>query len=116
MEKPGSTFDWKVEIYHHPNPEIRSFLTNIEISAHRVEKFKRPLEKDWENSLKQLGVIGGQVAKEIMAIQEVEEIYIKPKEMRIKKATSSSWDKIEKKVVEILTWALRRKQIKVIKA
>jgi hypothetical protein len=116
MEKAKNTFEWKVEIYHHPNPEIRSFLTNTEISAHRVEIFERPLEKDWEHILKELGIIGGQVVKEVMAIQEIEEIHIKPKEVRIKKEISSSWDKIEKKVVEILTRALRRKQIKVIKA
>ena len=116
MEKVKNRFESKVEIYHHPNPEIRSFLTNTEISAHRVEIFERPLEKDWGHILKELGIIGGHVVKEVMAIQEVEEIHIKPKEVRIKKATSSSWDKIEKKVVEILMRALRRKQIKVIKA
>ena len=116
MEKVKNTFEWKVEIYHHPNPEIRSFLTNTEISAHRVEIFKRTLEEDWEHILKELGIIGRQVVKEVMAIQEVEEIHIKPKEVRIKKTTSSSWGKIEKKVVEILIRALRRKQIKVVKA
>lgn len=113
MEK--NTIDWEVEIYLHPNPEIRSFLTNIEISAYRVEKFKKPLEKDWEHTLKQLGVIGAQVAKEILAIQNVNEIHIKPKEIRVKKEISSSWETIEKKVVEILTRALRKKQIKVVK-
>ena len=115
MEKKKNTIDWQVEIYLHPNPEIRSFLTNTEISAYRVEKFKKPLEKDWEHTLKQLGVIGAQVAKEILAIHDVNEIHIKPKEIRIKKEISSSWEAIEKKVVEILTRALRKKQIKVVK-
>jgi len=50
-----------------------------------------------------------------LAIQDVNEIHIKPKEIRIKKEISSSWETIEKKVVEILTRALRRKQIKVVK-
>jgi len=115
MEKKKNTLDRQIEIYIHPNPEIRSFLTNTEISAYRVEKFKKPLEKNWEHTLKQLGVIGAQVAKEIWAIHDVNEIHIKPKEIRIKKEISSSWETIEKKVVEILTRALRKKQIKVVK-
>ena len=115
MKKPENTYDRKIEIYHHPNPEIRSFLTNIEISAPCVENLKEPLGKDWDRALKHLGFVGAQVAKEIMAIREVKEIYVKPKEIRIKKKASSSWEKIEKKVVEILKRALRRKQIKVVK-
>lgn len=115
MEKKKNTLDRQIEIYIHPNPEIRSFLTNTEISAYRVEKFKKPPEKNWDHTLKQLGVIGAQVAKEILAIHGVNEIHIKPKEIRIKKEISSSWETIEKKVVEILTRALRRKQIKVVK-
>ncbi len=115
MDKKKNTIDRQIEIYIHPNPEIRSFLTNTEISAYRVEKFKKPPEKNWEHTLKQLGVIGAQVAKEILAIQDVNEIHIKPKEIRIKKEISSSWETIEKKVVEILTRALRKKQIKVVK-
>lgn len=115
MEKKKNTIGWQVKIYIHPNPEIRSFLTSTEISAYRVEKFKKPPKKDWEHTLKQLGVIGAQVAKEILAIEDVNEIHIKPKEIRIKKELSSSWESIEKKVVEILTRALRKKQIKVVK-
>ncbi len=115
MEKKKNTLDRQIEIYIHPNPEIRSFLTNTEISAYRVEKFKKPPEKNWDHTLKQLGVIGAQVAKEILAIHGVNEIHIKPKEIRIKKEISSPWEAIEKKVVEILTRALRKKQIKVVK-
>ena len=53
--------------------------------------------------------------REIMAIPGVEEIYIKPKEVRMKKSPSISWDEIEKKIIEILDRALRRKEIRVIK-
>ena len=75
----------KVVIYHHPNPEIKSFLTTEEIAPPRVETFKKPLEKNWENALDPLGVIGAQIVKEIMAIPGVMEIRIKPKEIRMKK-------------------------------
>jgi hypothetical protein len=108
--------EWEVKIYHHPNPEIKSFLTSIAISTPRVEKFKKPLEKEWENTLEPLGVIGAQVIKEILAIQEVREIHIKPKELRIRKEVSCSWEKIEGRIIEILMRALQRKQIRLIKA
>jgi hypothetical protein len=107
--------DWKVKIYRHPNQEIRSFLTDLEISALRVEKFRRPLEKDRENALKSLGTIGAQVVKEILAIQEVRDIQIKPKEVRITKEASCSWEEIEERILEILRRALKRKQIRLVK-
>jgi hypothetical protein len=40
-----------VGIYHHPNPEMKSFLISEEISAPRVEHFKRPLQKGSEEIL-----------------------------------------------------------------
>jgi hypothetical protein len=107
--------DTKVEIYNHPNPEIKSFLTTVELSAPRVEIFKKPFDENREDSLNQLPLIGAQIVKNIMDIPGVREIIIKPKEIRLKKETSSSWEGIEKKVIEILTSALRRKQIKMVK-
>jgi len=104
--------DNKVVIYHHPNGEIKSFLTPEEIFPPRVEYFKRPLDKDSEETLRSMGVIGAQVVKEIMAIPGVMEIRIKPKEIRMKKEVSFSWEDIEGKVLEILIRAIRRKQIR----
>jgi len=108
--------DTKVEIYNHPNPEIKSFLTTVELSAHRVEIFKKPLDKNREGSLDQLPLIATQIVKDIMATPGVREIIIKPKEILMKKETSSSWEGIEKRVIEIITSALRRKQIKVVQS
>lgn len=107
--------DKRVRIYNHPNPEMKSFLATVEISAPRVEHFKKPLDKDSEKILNQLGIIGAQIVKEIMAIPGVMEIRIKPKEIRMKKEGSSSWEEIEEKVLEILNRAVRKKQIKVVR-
>ena len=116
MEGVEKMSELEVKIYHHPNPEIKSFLTSVAISTPRVEKFKKPLEEEWENALGPLGVIGTQVIKEILAIQEVREIQIKPKELRIKKEASCSWEKIEGKIIAILMRALQKKQFRLIKA
>jgi len=104
----------KVVIYHHPNREIKSFLIPEEIIPPRVEYFKRHLDKDSEETLKSLGVIGSQIVKEIMDIPGVMEIRIKPKEIRMKKEPSSFWEDIEGKVIEILNRAMRRKQIRIV--
>ena len=85
-----------------------------EISAFRVERFKKPLDKNSENSLQLLGVIGSQIVKEILAIQAVMKVEIKPKEIIIKKELSSSWREIEDRVLEILKRALRKKKIKIV--
>ena len=75
----------KINIYVHPNPEIKSFTTMEPISPPRVEYFKKPLNPQSEESLKQLGIIGALIVKEVMAIPGVKEIRIKPKEIRMKK-------------------------------
>jgi len=107
----------EIVIYNHPNPEMKSFLTNVEISALRVEHFKRPLNEDTKGNLKkQLGVLGAQIVNEIMLIPEVREITIKPKEILLKKEFTSSWEEIESRVTEILKRALRRKQFKAVKS
>ncbi len=105
----------RVVVYKHPNPQIRSFFTSDEISAYRVEYFKNPLREDSEEVLNELGVVGKLVVREIMAIPGVEDIYIKPREVRIKKGPSISWDKIEEKALEILNRALRRKEMRLVK-
>lgn len=108
--------DSKVLIYNYPNPDIKSFLTTVEISAYRVEHFKRPLNKDMEDTLRQLGVIGAQVVKEVIAIPGVKELRINPKEIQLKKERSSSWEEIEGSVLAVLNRALRKKQMRVIKS
>ena len=105
----------EVTIYHHPNPEIRSFLTTEEISAPRVEIFKSPLTEDAEQIRIRLGRIGAHIVKEIMTMPGVDEIHIKPKEVRLKKALTFAWDDIEEQVVVIIKRALRRKQIRIIR-
>ena len=106
--------DNKIVIYDYPNREIKSFLTPEEIFPPRVGYIKRPLDKDSEETLRSLGVIGGQAVKDIMAIEGVMEIRVKPNEIRMKKEESSSWDDIEGKVLEILIRAVRRKKIRVV--
>lgn len=86
----------KIVVYDYPNPEIKSFITTFEMSSPRVEHFKKPLDKGSEDTLCRFGVIGAQIVREIMSIPGVKEIYIKPKEIRMKKAISSSWEDIEK--------------------
>jgi hypothetical protein len=106
----------EVVIYKHPNREMKSFLTNVEISALRVEHFKKPLDKDTKDGLKKLlGLIGAQIVNEIMLIQGIREMTIKPKEILIKKEISYPWEEIEIPVIDILKRALRRKQFKVVK-
>ena len=105
----------EVTIYRHPNPGLRSFFTSEEISSFRVEHFKKPLNRDSEETLKSLGHIGARLVYEIMDIPHIKEIRIKPKEILLKKEESSSWEEIEEKVTAIIYRAFRRKRIKVIK-
>ncbi|MFC1822478.1 NifU N-terminal domain-containing protein [Thermodesulfobacteriota bacterium] len=108
MDKPT------VDIYHHPNPEIKSFLMEDALIPPYVERFKSPLDETSHKTLKKLGFIGAQVVKDIMNVPGISEIRIKPKEIIIKKELSFSWDDLEAKIMNILGRALKRKQIKAV--
>lgn len=105
----------KISVYHHPNTQIRSFLLDTEVSAYCVERFEKPLTANSEGILNDLGVIGATIVKDILTIDGVKEIHIKPKEIRLKKEISSSWNGIEKRVIDILIRAIRKKELKIIK-
>jgi hypothetical protein len=103
-----------ITVYHHPNLEIRSYLIEEPISSLRVEHLKGPLTDETSKTLNELGLIGAQVAKEILGINGVNEIKMKPKEIWVKKASSSSWDELEVKIIGIIERALRRKKIRLV--
>lgn len=103
-----------ITVYHHPNPQIRSYLLEESISSLRVEHLKGPLTAETAKSLTKLGLIGSQVAKEILEIGAVYEIRMKPKEVWVKKVELSSWDEVEEKIFNIIGRALRRKKIKLV--
>lgn len=103
-----------ITVYHHPNLEIRSYLIEETISSLRVEHLKGPLTDETAKTLNKLGLIGAQVAKEILEIKGVNEIRMKPQEVWVKKSNSSSWDELEGKILNIIGRALRRKQIRLV--
>lgn len=105
----------EVVVYHHPNPELRSFFTKLEISTPRVEHFKKPLNADSKDRLKTLGSIGAWTAKAILDTPGVKELRIKPKEILIKREASFFWEEVEETVIKIIRHALRRKEIRIIK-
>ena len=108
--------EYKIEVYLHPNREIRSYLTMIEISTFRVEHFKKPFNGYTSDALITLGPMGSMIVKEILTLKGIQELHIKPKEIVIKKETQFSWEDIEKKVLKILNHAFRRKEIRVVRS
>jgi hypothetical protein len=103
-----------IMIYRHPNPEIRSYLTSEEISKFRVERFMASGGDGLEAQLKTLGAVGSHVVREILAIQGVQDVTIKPREVRVKKEPSVSWARIEGGVIDALNRAFRRKSIRLV--
>jgi hypothetical protein len=107
--------DETINIYHHPNPEIKSFLTQEDLFPPLVGLFKNPFDETAEEDLKKIGVFGSQIIRDIMVLSGVKEIRVKPKEIRLTKEQNASWDDLEARVRQILVRALRKKQIKRIK-
>ena len=104
-----------INVYHHPNPEIKSFLTMESIFPASVELFENPLTESENECLQRLDTIASQIVRDIMAISGVKEIRVKPKEIRMKKEGGATWNDIEDKVCQILNRALQRKRIKIVK-
>ena len=104
-----------ITIYHHPNPEIRSFLTQEDLFPPRVTLYQNPLNETADEDFKNTGPFGSQIVRDIMSLSGVKEIRIKPKEIRMKKEENASWGDIEQRVCRILDRALRKKQIRRVK-
>ena len=107
--------DGTINIYHHPNPEIKSFLTQENLFPPLVGLFKNPFDETAEEDLKKMGLFGSQIVRDIMLLSGVKEIRVKPKEIRLTKEENASWHDLEARVCQILERALRKKQIKRIK-
>lgn len=105
----------EIRVYNHPNTHIKSFLTNTVIWPYTVGHFKNPWREIPQDEIKNLGLVSTQLVREIMEIQGVAEIFIKPKEIRVKKEASSSWIEIESRVKSIVKRIIRKKQIKAVK-
>jgi hypothetical protein len=104
-----------ISIYHHPNPQIKSFLTQEDLFPPFVELFQNPLDETADEHLKKMGAFSSQIVRDISLLSGVKEFRVKPKEIRLTKEEHASWDDIEMKVCQILDRALRKKQIKRIK-
>ena len=104
----------RIRVYYYPNLEIRSYLIEESISSLRVEHLKGPLTDETAKALNKLGLIGAQVAKDILGIKGVNEIKMKPQEIWVKKTSSTSWDELEGKILSIIGRALRRKKIRLV--
>ncbi len=107
--------DQEVEIYIHPNPEIRSFLTPRDISPPRSETFRLPFTEDVTAALKALGTVASQIVRDILSIPGVREVRIKPKEVRVQKESYALWEDIEGKVIGTLRRALVKKQLRLVR-
>ena len=94
---------------------MKSFLTPVEVSPPRLEHFKKPLDDKSQAILEQLGLIGSQIVKEIMALPGVMSLRIKPNEIMVKKEVSASWEDLEERIVVILKRSLRKKGMKIVK-
>ena len=104
-----------IVVYQHPNPEMKSFLMPVEICPPLVEHFSKPFTERSEKTFKELGTVGAQIVKEIMAVPGVKSLEIRPKEVRVKKEPHVSWEQIEKKVFRILKSFMRRKSFRLVK-
>jgi hypothetical protein len=104
-----------IDIYYHPNEEIRSFLIPIEIFSRRVEHFQKPLPADWEKTLEPSGTLEKQIFRELLSISGIRRITAKPKELRITKERAAAWATLEPKILNVLKRAVARKRMKVVK-
>ena len=105
----------EITIYRHPNREMRSFLIPVELIPPRVQYFSKPLGTESQAALAQLGQIGDRTVRDLLSLPDVACLWINPKEIRVKKEASASWEDLEEKILVILNRSLRRKAIRVVR-
>lgn len=101
----------EVTIYRHPNPEIRSFLTREPLSPPTLWVGRRPFESEDIARLKRLDLVAAQLIRNLAEIPGIEEIRLKPKEIRVKKIPDASWEQIEARALQDIRGALRRRKL-----
>ena len=104
-----------IQIYRHPNPEIRSYLTTDMIARPVFDTFEPPFKENPDRLSTRLGMIGAQVVREILSVPGIAQLRIKPKELRIKKEAAASWDDMEEAILRIVDRALRKSRMHVLK-
>lgn len=104
-----------VQVYYHPNPEIRSYLTDHTLTKPRLESFASPLMEDPDNLITKLGIAGAQMVRDIMSIPGIAQIRVKPKEVRIRKVPHASWDVMEPEIFRIMNRTVRKSKMRVLK-
>lgn len=104
-----------VRVYHHPNTEIRSYLTQDEITRPLYETFENPLNETQDSLSQRLGTIGARVVQEILGLSGVAQIRFKPKEIRVRKTLTATWEDLEPEILRIVERAVRRSRMRVLK-
>lgn len=104
-----------LRVYHHPNPDFRSFLLEEEIAPPRVERFQVPMDREQGLRARGLGPDGERAVLEIMALPGVHEVRIKPLELRVRKASDASWEALTPRISHSVLSLLKRRRIRVVK-
>lgn len=104
----------KVEIFS--NLDERLYHTTAEISRDPTNTFWRPLRKDSEKYLNEVGKIGTQLLREVFTLPGIAEITIKPYTLGVVKAGAFDWKDIEPQVIEALkkTFGKTEQEIEVV--
>ena len=103
-----------VRVYRHPNTEIRSYLTQDEITRPLYETFENPLNETRDTLAQRLGTIGARVVQEVLALPGVAQIRFKPKEIRVRKTPTTAWDDLEPEILRVVERAVRRSRMRVL--
>jgi len=91
---------YKVEIV--PNPNMRIFHTNFEISESHIQVFYRPLRESSEEYLTKIGRIGATIVRRLFRIPGVTRVFVHPYSLDIEKGECFEWNQIEPKVIEVI--------------
>jgi len=86
-----------------PNEDdMKIFHTRFEISNSVIEIFMRPLRPSSEPYLREVGVPGKYLVRELMSLDGVTEVCIQPYEISIHISPSYSFDEVTPQVLEML--------------
>ncbi|MDD3475172.1 MAG: NifU N-terminal domain-containing protein [Candidatus Dojkabacteria bacterium] len=99
IEEP-TPVPYEVEIV--PNPNMRNYHTNFEISKSHIQIFYRPLRESTGGYLIEVGRKGATIVRRLFKIPGVTEVFVHPYSLGIKKGKCFKWDEIEPKVIEVI--------------
>lgn len=91
----------RIVVEYVPDPQRRLYHVTVELTkSSSYERFCRPLRESSKNYLTRLSDVGGQLVRDLIAIDGVKEVGISSYDVRVLKGEAFEWDDMKEGILD----------------